>query len=49
MNERIRVLFLAANPEDVSQLRLNEEAREITERIHSAQIATRSTLLLPCP
>ncbi len=33
MNERIRVLFLAANPEDVSQLRLNEEAREITERI----------------
>lgn len=35
--ERIRVLFLAANPQATSRLRLGEEAREIQERIALSQ------------
>ncbi|HEX7316647.1 MAG TPA: CHAT domain-containing protein [Pyrinomonadaceae bacterium] len=33
MKEKIRVLFLAANPVDTSPLRLGQEAREIDEKI----------------
>jgi hypothetical protein len=36
MNEKIRVLFLAANPADTPQLRLSKEAREIAKQIQLA-------------
>src|ERR1051326_1076752 len=31
--ERIKILFLASNPTDISRIRLDEELREIDERI----------------
>lgn len=36
MIEKVRILFLAANPKDTSQLRLDEEIREIQARIRAA-------------
>ena len=35
--EKIKVLFVASNPLDQSQLRLDEEAREITEKIRASK------------
>ena len=36
MDDKIRILFLAANPADITRLRLDEEAREIDKKIRSA-------------
>jgi hypothetical protein len=36
MTERIKVLFLASNPTDISRIRIDEESREIGERISLA-------------
>lgn len=33
MTERIKILFLASNPTDISRIRLDEELREVDERI----------------
>jgi hypothetical protein len=35
MSDKIKILYLAANPTDTSRLRLMEEARELQERIRS--------------
>lgn len=35
--EKIRVLFLAANPEDQTRLRLDQEVRDITEKIRLSE------------
>ena len=35
MDEKIRVLFLAANPINAGRLRLDEEAREIQQKLAS--------------
>src|SRR6516225_1021412 len=37
MAEKVRILFLAANPKDSSQLRLDEEIREIHAKIRAAE------------
>lgn len=37
MSEKVRILFLAANPKDSSKLRLDEEIREIQARIRAAE------------
>ncbi len=37
MTEKIRILFLAANPKDTTQLRLDEEIREIQSKIRAAE------------
>ena len=36
MDGKVRILFLAANPLDMSRLRLDEEARQIDKKIRSA-------------
>src|SRR5438445_11664882 len=36
MTEKVRILFLAANPKDSTKLRLDEEIREIHTRIRAA-------------
>src|SRR5205085_10752289 len=33
MDEKIRILFLSANPRDTSRIRVDEEAREIFEKL----------------
>jgi CHAT domain len=33
MNETVKVLFLSSNPKDISRVRLDEELREVDERI----------------
>src|SRR3954452_1757562 len=35
MSDKIKILYLAANPTDTSHLRLQEEARDLQERIRS--------------
>lgn len=37
MTEEIRILFLAADPVDIKHIRLDQEVREIDERINSAK------------
>ena len=37
MTDKVRILFLAANPKDSSQLRLDEEIREIHAKIRAAE------------
>src|SRR5438552_19014736 len=37
MTEKVRILFLAANPKDSSKLRLDEEIREIHAKIRAAE------------
>jgi hypothetical protein len=37
VTEKIRILFLAANPKDTTQLRLDEEIREIQAKIRAAE------------
>src|SRR6516162_324468 len=37
MTEKVRILFLAANPKDSSKLRLDEEIREIHAKIRTAE------------
>jgi CHAT domain-containing protein len=37
MTEKIRILFLAANPLDTERLDLEEEAREIEKKLEAAQ------------
>lgn len=36
-NQNIRILFLAANPKDTNRLRLDEEVREIENRLRTAE------------
>jgi CHAT domain-containing protein len=44
MNEKIKILFLAANPIDIHPLRLGEEAREIESEIQAAALRERFEL-----
>jgi hypothetical protein len=37
MSNKVKILFLAANPKDSSKLRLDEEIREIQDRIRAAE------------
>jgi hypothetical protein len=45
MDDKIRILFFAANPFDSSKLRLGEEAREIDNKIRSADFRDSFTLI----
>ena len=45
MIDKIRILFLAANPKDTDKLRLDEEIREIHERIRAADFRDHFELL----
>jgi len=45
MADRIRILFLAANPKNSTHLRLDEEIREIQSRIQSAEFRNHFELL----
>lgn len=45
MDHKIRILFLAANPSNVSQLRLDEEVREIDKKIRAGDFRDNFTLI----
>ena len=45
MSDKIRILFLAANPKDTDKLRLDEEIREIHARIRAADFRDHFELL----
>lgn len=45
MTDRIRILFLAANPVNTSHIRLDQEVREIEEKINSAKLRDRFLLI----
>jgi len=45
MADKVKILFLAANPKDTSKLRLDEEIREIQARIRSADFRDHFDLL----
>src|SRR3954470_13581281 len=40
MSNKVKILFLAANPKDSSKLRLDQEIREIQGRIQAAEFRT---------
>ena len=45
MSEKIRILFLSANPWDTSRILVDEEAREVSERLHEGPYRKRFELL----
>jgi hypothetical protein len=45
MSNKVKILFLAANPKDTSQLRLDEEIREIHAKIRAAEFRDSFELL----
>src|SRR6266852_3036665 len=45
MAERVKILFLAANPKDSSKLRLDEEIREIRGQVRAAEFRDSFELL----
>ena len=45
MTDSIRILFLAANPVDTSHIRLDQEVREIDEKINSSKLRDRISLI----
>lgn len=45
MTDKIRILFLAADPIDIKHIRLDQEVREIDERINAAKLRDRFSLI----
>jgi hypothetical protein len=46
MTEQIKILFLSANPKDITHIRLDEEVREVDEKIRAGEFRDH-LLLLP--
>lgn len=46
MEDKIKILFLTANPSDTSRIRLDQEMREIDEMINSSRLRDQFSLIL---
>lgn len=45
MTDQIKILFLSANPKDISRIRLDEEVREVDEKIRRGDLRDQLTLI----
>jgi hypothetical protein len=48
MSERIKILFLASNPTDISRIRVDKELREVDERISLSTLRDQFDLIPHC-